>query len=212
MSRCHSVLVTNTKGGCGKSTLSTNIASAFAAGGMATVLADVDRQQSSRRWLKLRPSEVAHGTGLDWRKDVGKLPPATDRLVIDVPAGVRMRHVDQLVDEADVVVVPVLPSVFDEHSTLRFLEKLGKIKPLRKGRKAVLVVANRMRARTKAGSRLLDVLDQHGHNPITIVHDRAIFGECANAGLGVFDQTGPRTRAARQDLMPLLNALENAAG
>lgn len=212
MSRCHSVLVTNTKGGCGKSTLSTNIATAFAAGGLNTVLADVDRQQSSRRWLKLRPTDAAKITGLDWRKDVGKLPPKTDRLVIDVPAGLRMRHVDQLVDEADVVVVPVLPSVFDEHSTLRFLDKLGKIKPLRKGRKSVLVVANRMRARTKAGARLLEVLDEHGHTPIATIHDRAIFGECANAGLGVFDQAGPRTRTARQDLMPLLNALENAAG
>ena len=50
------VVVANPKGGVGKSTLSTNIAGYFARQGHAVMLGDIDRQQSSRLWLGLRPS------------------------------------------------------------------------------------------------------------------------------------------------------------
>ena len=52
------VLVTNIKGGCGKTTIATNLAAAFAAGGFATGLAEVDRQRSSLSWLKLRNGDA----------------------------------------------------------------------------------------------------------------------------------------------------------
>ena len=211
MSRCHSILVTNTKGGCGKSTISTNLAAAFANGGLNTVLADVDRQQSSLNWLSIRPADAASITGKDWRKAVTGLPRKTSRLVIDVPAGIRMKHVDALVDEADMVVVPVLPSIFDEASTLDFLNKLNRIKPLRKGKKAVLVVANRFKPRTRAAQRLIDTLTEAGHEITAMLHDRVAFGECAAQGLGVFDAGLRRMDQARLDLTPLLNAIESAA-
>lgn len=211
MSNTHAILVTNIKGGCGKSTISTNLAAAFAAGGLATTLADVDRQQSALGWLEVRPQEAAGIKGRDWRKEVSDLPKKTTRLVIDVPAGIRMKHVDALVDEADLVIVPVLPSIFDERSTLEFLEKLTKIKPLRKGQKAVLVVANRVRPRARATQRLVECLAQAGHAPTAMVHDRAIFTEAAAQGLGVFDPQLRRTEAAKSDLMPLLNAIERLA-
>ena len=41
------IVVANPKGGVGKSTLSTNLAGAFAANGEWVALADLDRQQSS---------------------------------------------------------------------------------------------------------------------------------------------------------------------
>ena len=49
------VLVANPKGGVGKSTIATNVAGYFASRGHAVMLGDVDRQQSSRLWLGLRP-------------------------------------------------------------------------------------------------------------------------------------------------------------
>ena len=129
------VLITNIKGGCGKTTIATNLAAAFAAGGFITALAEVDRQRSSLSWLKLRNGQSRPIQGLDWRKEVGDTPPDLRRLVIDAPANLRMRHVDDLISEADLVVVPVLASVFDEGSTEHFLAKLDELKPIRKGRK-----------------------------------------------------------------------------
>ena len=110
------VLVTNIKGGCGKTTLATNLAAAFAAGGFVTGLAEVDRQRSSLSWLKLRDAGLRPIQGLDWRRDIGEVPDTIRRLVIDAPANLRMRHVDDLIREADLVVVPVLASVLATRS------------------------------------------------------------------------------------------------
>ena len=159
------VLVTNIKGGCGKTTLATNLAAAFAAGGFATGLAEVDRQKSSLTWLRLRGDRQRPIEALDWRKEVGEAPDRLQRLIIDAPANLRMRHVDELIGAADLVVVPVLASVFDEGSTERFLAKLEELKPIRKGRKSVALVANRLRSRSKATQRLeafLAGLDDQG--------------------------------------------------
>ena len=49
-----SVLVGNIKGGCGKTTIATHLATSFAALGLATTIADCDRQRSSLNWLKRR--------------------------------------------------------------------------------------------------------------------------------------------------------------
>ena len=50
------IVVANPKGGVGKTTLSTNLAGYLASRGHAVMLGDVDRQQSSRTWLGLRPA------------------------------------------------------------------------------------------------------------------------------------------------------------
>ena len=69
-----SILVTNTKGGSGKTTIATNLAAAFAAAGQRCWLADVDRQRNSLNWLARRPGEMPGIKGLDWVKEVGKPP------------------------------------------------------------------------------------------------------------------------------------------
>lgn len=203
------VLVTNIKGGCGKTTIATNLAGAFAAGGFVTGLAEVDRQRSSLSWLKLRDAQSREIIGLDWRKDVGTAPGAIRRLVIDAPANLRMRHVDELIQAADLVVVPVLASVFDEGSTERFLSKLDELKPIRKGRKTVALVANRLRPRSKATQRLETFLERLGQPIAARLSDRALYGELAVQGLSVFDVEGHLVRPVREEWRPLLNAIDD---
>lgn len=205
------VLITNIKGGCGKTTIATNLAAAFAVGGFATGLAEVDRQRSSLSWLKLRDGHARPIQGLDWRKQVGEIPPDLRRLVIDAPANLRMRHVDDLIGEADLVVVPVLASVFDEASTERFLAKLDELKPIRKGRKTMALVANRLRPRSKATQRLESFLERLGQPIAARLGDRAIYGELAVQGLSIFDIDGQQARPVREEWRPLLNAIEEIA-
>lgn len=202
------VLVTNIKGGCGKTTIATNLAAAFAAGGFATGLAEVDRQRSSLSWLKLRASHHRPIQGLDWRRDIGDIPDTIRRLVIDAPANLRMRHVDDLIREADLVVVPVLASVFDESSTERFLTKLDELKPIRKGRKTVALVANRLRPRSKAAQRLETFLERLGQPIAARLSDRAIYGELAVQGQSIFDVEGHLVRPVREEWRPLLNTID----
>lgn len=62
-----SIIVTNTKGGCSKTMIATNLASVFANAGFVIGLADVDRQNSSLGWLVHRPGSAPRIVGLDWR-------------------------------------------------------------------------------------------------------------------------------------------------
>jgi chromosome partitioning protein len=202
------ILVTNLKGGCGKTTIATNLAGAFARGGLPTTLADVDRQRSSLAWLGLRAATAPAVRGVDWRKEPGEVPPDTARLVIDAPAAIRVKEVEELLVAADLVIVPVLPSLFDEASSARFLARLDELKPVRRGKKPVLVVANRLRARSRAVQRLETFLTDLGHPPVARLADRALYGELAIKGLSVFDAPAREAAATRAEWQPLLRAIE----
>ena len=207
-----SVMVTNAKGGCGKSTLATNLATAFAAGGLRTALAEVDRQKSVLQWLDRRPASASPIQGLDWRKDVGDVPGGIQRLVIDGQAAMRLGQVDELLEVADIVVVPLLPSVFDEGSTTRFLDRLAELKPIRKQRKDVLLVANRLRARSKALQRLESFVAELGFPLAARIADRSLYAELALQGRGVFDAGSGASAAVRAEWAPLLHRIEALAG
>ena len=148
------ILVANAKGGCGKTTIATQLAAALAAAGHFTALADADRQRSSLGWLARRPSRAALIAGLDWTKEAGVPVRRIERLVIDAGPARRGKRTAELVKAADMVVLPVLPSTFDETTTRRFLDRLEKIGSIAKGRKPLAVVGNRIRAGTRAADRL----------------------------------------------------------
>ena len=72
-----SILIANSKGGCGKSTLATNLAAALAVAGQEVMLADADRQQSSLAWVERRPATAAALTAANWMKGPGEVPKAS---------------------------------------------------------------------------------------------------------------------------------------
>jgi chromosome partitioning protein len=205
------VLVANIKGGCGKTTVATHLAAAFAVAGSTSLLADADRQRSSLGWIARRPAGAARLSGLDWTKEPGKVPAGTERLVIDAPAALRAKQVEELVRLADVIVLPVLPGAFDEQATLRFLGKLEELKAIAKGRKSVAVVGNRMRARTKAADRLDTFLAGIGHGVVTRIRDSQVYADAASTGLSVFEMKGRRPADCRADWEPLIGYLEGIA-
>lgn len=207
-----SVLVTNTKGGCGKTTIATNLAGAFAASGLRTALADVDRQKSASQWLAARPADAVPIVALDWRKAAGQVPADVQRLVIDAPAGLKLGQVDDLLTEADIVLVPVQASAFDLASTRRFIARLAELKPVRRSRAGVFLVANRLRPRTRAGRRLDQELAALDRPVAGRLADRALYGELAATGLGVFDAPRRLSHDARAEWAELVRAIEDAAG
>ncbi len=203
-----SILVANIKGGCGKSTVATQLAGAFAAAGHPTALADVDGQRSSLGWLKRRPVTAAPVIGLDWTKDIGETPRGVTRLVIDAPAAMKKGAIEDLVRQADVIVLPVLPSAFDEGATTRFLSRLDDLKPIRRNRKPVAVLGNRMKARSKASAELDKFLAEVGHQVVARLRDSAAYAELARDGLSLFDLRSPRAKTLREDWAPLLAFIE----
>jgi chromosome partitioning protein len=105
---------------------------------------------------------------------------------------------------ADVIVVPVLPSVFDQGSTAAFLAGLNELKTVRRSHKPVGVLRNRVRARTRASERLAQFCAEIEHADLGALPDRAIYNEVAAEGLSIFDLAGARPVALQQDWAPLL--------
>ena len=204
-----SVLVANPKGGCGKSTVATNLAAAFANSGLKTALADVDPQKSSLAWLKLRPDTAAKIEGLNWLKNEGEMAKGLHRLVIDVGAGIPKQHFDVLLKAADLVVMPVLPSIFDEITTGEFLQKVETLKPIHKGTKPIAIVGNRMRTNTRAAARLDSFLEEVGHPVVTRLSDRSAYSEMASQGLSIFDRPGAHSAIIESDWVPLIQFVES---
>jgi chromosome partitioning protein len=206
-----SVLVANAKGGSGKTTVSVNLACALAHRGHSVTIADTDPQGSSLLWVEARAGRAPRIDGVDWSDHFTKLQAAPDMLVIDSPAAVKMGQMEVLVKMADIVVLPVLPSAYDQEASERFLNRIAQLKPLRKGRKDVLVIGNRVRPQSKVAGRLGIFLQTRGHAVTTNVRDTLLYPEAAAWGLGLYDFNDARTSLYRADWEPLLAALEGEA-
>ncbi len=205
------VAVANSKGGCGKTTVATHIAAQFAGRGFRTGLADLDRQQSARAWLARRPDLVAGIRAVDLGVEDDKRPKGIDRLVVDCPAAMTRSTVKDVVRQADAIVVPVLPSVFDEDGTRRFLEILSGLKPVRRHRRDIALLANRTRARTRATDRQEAFLMGFSVPLAGRLRDSQIYAAVAAEGLSVFEAGGARAAGHREDWAGLFTLLERAA-
>jgi len=204
------VAVANLKGGTGKTTVAIHLAAAWAASGLRAAVADLDGQKSAQAWTKKRPETAAPVATLDWRREFGHCPARTQRVVADCPAGLTSKLTRRVVAEADLVVVPLAGTFFDEHSTLRFLKRIEDLKRVRKGRTAVLVAANRVRPDSGEAAALEGLMLGHGYRMIGVIPDRAIYSRTAAQGLTVFDLATKAARVQQEHWMPLIEAIEAA--
>ncbi len=203
------VAVVNTKGGTGKSTIATHLAAHFANRNYKTGLADLDRQKSSTAWLRRRPDHFASITAVDLEKSSN--PKLLDRLVVDVPAAMRRSAVADIVDRANVLVIPVLPSVFDEDGTRRLLKHLETMKTVRKGKRDICLVANRVNPRSRSNEHLEAFLNDLPYPVMARLRDTQNYVNFALEGASLFDVLSARLETYRKEWQPLINYLENCA-
>ncbi|MDE2000665.1 MAG: ParA family protein, partial [Burkholderiales bacterium] len=113
------IVVANPKGGVGKSTLSSNIAGYLARKGRTVMLGDIDRQQSSRNWLRQRPADMPtiHSWEVD-QNEVSRPPKDATHVVLDTPAGLHGRKLGNVLRHANKVLVPLQASMFDINPTI----------------------------------------------------------------------------------------------
>lgn len=204
----------NTKGGCGKTTVATNLASYCISQGYATDLFDYDAQESSIQWLKARDPDLPAIRGVAVHKPPPagmtrswqlRIPAQTRYVIQDTPAGhVGFDLVDR-VNECDIILVPVLPSAIDIRSTANFIRDLLLIGKARARNKPIAIIANRTRVRTRS----LDMLERFlkGLDIPVIAHirDTQNYVRAAGSGIGVCELD---ERAAQKDTDPWANILE----
>jgi chromosome partitioning protein len=152
------VMVMNSKGGCGKSTLATNVASYFATQGYKVALADYDPQRTSLDWLAVRPEDLPKITPIDACEDgLRAVPRDTEILVIDAPARTHGSEMNELVRRAETILVPVMPSPIDMKACAHFMGELLELGKVQREQARLAVVANRVRENTL----LYEELDQY---------------------------------------------------
>jgi chromosome partitioning protein len=182
-------MVLNAKGGCGKSTLATNIASYFAAEeGAAVTLADYDPQRSSLDWLDRRPEDRPKIVGVAAYEDgFRKVPRNADIVVVDAPARSHGKELTDLVKHAETIVVPVLPSTIDMQASTTFIGELKKVGKVQRKQAKIATVANRVRDNTLIWQDLDEYLDKTKVPYIAALREAQNYVRAYTRGLGIFE-------------------------
>lgn len=142
------ITVLNAKGGCGKTTIATCLASYYASRGKRVALADYDQQASSTDWLAARPEDQPEIVGLRPNGGTIRPPRNADYFIIDAPAATHGRELANMVRRAETLIMPVLPSPVDMRASYRFLEELYRLKQISEKATRVGLVANRIKENT----------------------------------------------------------------
>jgi chromosome partitioning protein len=195
------IVVANPKGGVGKSTVATNLAGAFARAGHAVMLGDVDRQQSARQWLALRPASLPAIQSWEVaRDDIVRPPKGTTHVVLDTPAGLHDKKLDRVLAVADRVMLPLQPSLFDIQASHTFIRELREHK---RGLK-VAVVGNRVREGTIAADQLRQFLDGLDVPVLAMLRDTQLYVQLAARGATLWDVAPSRAERDLEQWQPIL--------
>jgi chromosome partitioning protein len=210
------ILISNAKGGCGKTTLATNIASHYASQGKVVRLFDHDTQGSSLQWSRRRPEQLTeiHGVDASRRPDNHmtrswqlRVPPETDLVVIDSPAGIEVTELAGMFQENDFLIIPVLPSPIDIHATAHFIKDILLVGKARKRQIRVAVVANRVRKNTRMYHALERFLFSLNIPFVTSLRDTQYYARAIEEGCGIQELKYPQQRIDQEQWSPLLRWL-----
>jgi len=181
-------MVLNAKGGCGKSTLATNIASYFANDGYSVALADYDPQRSGLDWLERRPDNRPQIVGLEaFKEGLKRAPRSADFVIIDAPARSHGAELVNLVKHAETIVVPVLPSPIDMQASERFIKELKAVGKVERKDVKIAVVANRVREYTLIFEELDAYLTSAKVPYVAALREAQNYVRAYTRGLGIFE-------------------------
>ena len=182
------ILVLNPKGGCGKTTIATNLASYYAAGrGMKVALEDFDPQGSSSDWLDIRPDFLPPIAGVRAFEGPARAPRGTEVAILDAPAAVRGKELAALVRRAETLLVPVLPSPIDMRAAARFAGELLHLGRVERKQVRIAIIANRVREYTRVYHELEEFLRRLRIPVLTHLRDTQNYIRAAERGAGIFE-------------------------
>jgi chromosome partitioning protein len=202
------ILVASSKGGCGKTTVATNLAACRAQKGRNVVIMDADRQHSAFNWCARRAEhEHLPGVlGMDGppSQSFDRLPPDTELVIVDTPAGCTEHQLMPWLERADMVLVPTLPSAIDMDATTEFLDMLHGISRIRRGRMPVGLVANRLKPWTHTSQDALEQWSQLRFPLAGTVRDSQAYVLLTGMGKSIFDYGSEHVRRHQHDWRKLL--------
>ena len=212
----HKIVVLNPKGGCGKTTLATNIAAYYAMRGPAPTLVDFDSQGFSMRWLQKRPGNrpqiygsTAYQQLMQGRQTVHlQTRPDTEKLIIDLPAAVSSDELQDITYDADSILVPILPSNIDVNCASRFIADLLLVAQIDRRNRQLAIVANRTRKNTKSYQMLLRFLTSLQIPLIAVLRDSQNYVHAAGQGIGICEMPAHKVQKDIPQLKLIINWLD----
>jgi chromosome partitioning protein len=210
------ILVLNPKGGSGKTTIATNLASYFATQGDRPLLSDNDQQGSSARWLKKRKPEqpFIHGVATvernaritrSWQM---RVPPDAGHVVVDTPAAVAAQDLPEITKNADVIIVPVMPSDIDIHAFSKCIADLLLIAKIKRDEYRIGVVANRVKRNTLIYQSLIKFLQTLRIPVIATLRDSQNYVRAAELGVGLHEMKPQLVAQDLEDWRPMIDWLK----
>jgi chromosome partitioning protein len=210
----NTTLVINAKGGVGKTTITTSLASYFASRNITATIADFDPQGSSLNWLKQRPAEAAKIHGADLAARIGttgmqisrrQIPRETEQLIIDAPAGPSRLLLQDLLARTQSILIPVAPSSIDIHATANFIKELLLVGHVRFRNIRLAVLANRVRTARPIYEPLEKFVASLGISFLTRVSDSDVYVEAAETGVGIFEMPPEKAAVEQREFQPIIN-------
>ncbi len=211
----HNIMVLNAKGGCGKTTISTTLACYFAGQGYHTALMDYDPQNSSHQWLELRnPSQpqiraidaarTRTGMTRSWQLHTGV---GTEVVIIDTPAGVTGAQLVDLINRADSILIPVMPTIIDLNAVEGFLEELMRFSRSSLRGKRVAMVINRVRFKSEIYEKVQTLASRLEIPLIGTLRDTHNYALAMESGIGICEMNPEVSAKDRSQWKPILQWL-----
>ena len=211
------IAVGNLKGGTGKSTIAVNLACRLAEE-RAVALIDADPQGTAAAWLREGPPQglslIALPLGralgeVAWTQRISEQRGRYDRIVIDLPPQTGDCF-EAALGIADLLIVPLTLSEVDLHATAQALAVLHRMRVVRSGRPACLLVPSKVDRRTALGRQARASLAQLGWQVGPALGQRAAHGEAFKAARWI-GAHAPGT-AAHLEVRLLVDEVEDQLG
>ncbi|MCP4075028.1 MAG: ParA family protein [Gammaproteobacteria bacterium] len=205
-----SIMILNAKGGSGKSTLSTNLASYYASTGNKVLLVDYDPQHSSLDWLKERPVGRPGISSADGSKGTVRTPRNIDYVIYDTPAAVRGKQLTALIRKTQSIIIPILPSPIDMRAATPFIREVLNNGKVSRKETRVALVANRCRENTNVYHLLEEYLKKVRKAPfISVIRETQNYNKASDRGLGIFELPGYMVNRDLEQWDPIIQWLNS---
>jgi chromosome partitioning protein len=192
------IAVTNLKGGVGKTTIAVNLAAAFTLRGKSVCIVDTDlKQHSALQWAGSRGEDRAtiQVFAVEPKQVTSAMLKALeekyDLIIIDGTP-----HLSELATRtilvSDIILIPILPSIFDFRAFETFFELLNELKETKKseglGNIEAYIVMNRVNDKTNVSKEIFGGLQSYGVPLLeTKISSRTAYADNATDGMGVVE-------------------------
>jgi chromosome partitioning protein len=180
---------------------------------MPVMLGDVDKQQSTQAWLKLRSTQVTPNRSplVGWTvdpKSVLRAPTGVSHVVLDTPGGLRGFDLARVAMFADAILMPVCNSVFDRESAAACYAEMMTLPRIASGRCVVAAIGMRLDARTKAGEVLHAWAEQQKLPFLGVLRETQNYVRCIERGLTLFDLPPAKVQDDLDQWRPIIEWLQ----